>query len=187
MIWKQIPGFSAYEASEKGKLRRASTRKVLRPAVCRQSGYAKVTIYNDDGDLKTVSIHRAVCSAFHGAPEPGWEVRHLDGNKRNCAAANMSWGTRRDNAADRAAHMAKKGLTYTGLSLCRRVGRPTPSVGLGSFWGSPKTLKSIRGAYKDGLISKDNALELIEQLSGRRSSVEERILGKEAAKQRKWR
>jgi len=163
MIWQPIPNFSNYEASNEGDVRRASTGRVLKSAVCSQSGYAKLTIYNDEGQLKTVTVHRAVCAAFHGAPYPGWEARHLDGNKRNCHPGNLQWGTRKDNAADRAGHMEKNGLGYSGLRAYRRIKRPMSAEALGKFLGGPKTVKSIQAAYKIGLISKNKAIEFIRQ------------------------
>jgi hypothetical protein len=74
-------------------------------------------------------IHALVCEAFHGPRPIGAEVRHLDGNRFNNAAANLAWGTPQENAADRALHgtvasgdrngMAK--LTHVQVSEMRRL------------------------------------------------------------------
>jgi len=163
-MWKGIPHFSAYEASEAGGVRRKATQRILRPSECRSSGYAKVTIINDDGALKTVAVHRAVCLAFHGDAKPGWQARHLDGNKRNCAASNLQWGTRSDNAADRKNHMTQKNKTYAGLKLRIPVTTHLSDEDLGKFLGGTKNQWSIRRAYRNGLISKNKALELLNQI-----------------------
>lgn len=53
----------------------------------------------------TKSVHRLVCMAFHGMPEPSTlQVRHLDGNPENNRPDNLKWGTQQDNWLDRKAH-----------------------------------------------------------------------------------
>ncbi len=42
-------------------------------------------------------VHRLVCQAFHGPPETGQEVNHLDGVKTNNSAQNLEWATRSEN------------------------------------------------------------------------------------------
>lgn len=50
-------------------------------------------------------IHRIVCRTFHGSPtEERSEVRHLDGNIDNNNAANLCWGSRLENEADKIVH-----------------------------------------------------------------------------------
>lgn len=46
-------------------------------------------------------VHRLVATAFADRPDGCVEVLHGDGDKRNNAASNLSWGTRRDNFNDR--------------------------------------------------------------------------------------
>lgn len=55
---------------------------------------------------KDRAIHRIVAATFLGPRPPGMEVRHLDGNKRNNAPANLAYGTRSENIQDRARHGA---------------------------------------------------------------------------------
>jgi hypothetical protein len=43
-------------------------------------------------------VARAVCEAFHGAsPFPQAVVMHMDENARNNTAANLKWGTQKEN------------------------------------------------------------------------------------------
>lgn len=119
----------------------------------RTTGYAKVTIYNDAGELKTVSVHRAVCSAFHGPPPfLGAQVRHQNGRKGNNRETNLRWGTRLDNAVDRMAHGGYDSDIWA---------KPIP----GRFLGELKSLRSVRVAYRAGKISKNRALSIIAGLS----------------------
>jgi hypothetical protein len=143
MIWRSIPGFSAYEASEDGLVRRAGKTAPLKSAVDAATGYAKLTLYNDEGELKTVSVHRMVCTAFHGSPPEGAQACHRNGVKTRNAASNLYWGSQHQNAADRKAHDGQA---------------------LGSFLGGLKSVRAVRSAYRDGKISKVSALALISTL-----------------------
>ena len=49
-------------------------------------------------------VHRLVCWAFHGKPEEGQEVRHLDGDRLNNLPSNLKWGSRVENCADTVRH-----------------------------------------------------------------------------------
>lgn len=53
----------------------------------------------------TKSVHRLICMAFHGMPDPPTlQVRHLDGNPKNNLPENLKWGTQSENWLDRKAH-----------------------------------------------------------------------------------
>lgn len=67
-------------------------------------GYFLVCLCHQNKSVSR-TIHRLVCSAFHGAPESkSMQVRHLDGNRENNRPENLAWGTRYENWADRKAH-----------------------------------------------------------------------------------
>jgi len=115
--WKPIPGWEGlYEVSDLGSVRslrrvvegrRASIGRISLPVkgrVLRASvspkGYPRVWLCRDN--LRTeMFIHRAVCIAFHGDPQPGQEVRHLDDVKTNNTPDNLAWGTRSENTFDK--------------------------------------------------------------------------------------
>lgn len=57
-----------------------------------------------------VSVHIAVCLAFHGSPpSDGCVVRHLNGDKRDNRPVNLQWGTIKENAADSVSHGTHRG------------------------------------------------------------------------------
>lgn len=67
-------------------------------------GYLKVSLVIG-GAYKEIFVHAIVARCFHGPrPSDKHMVRHLDGNKNNCTAGNLSWGTAQDNADDRERH-----------------------------------------------------------------------------------
>lgn len=67
-------------------------------------GYPSVRIIVN-GKRKRVTVHSLVAKTHIGPqPAPGYEIRHLDGNKLNSHYKNLAWGTQKENAADRELH-----------------------------------------------------------------------------------
>jgi hypothetical protein len=79
--------------------------------------YAKVTVRG-----KSVSVHRAVCEAFHGPPPtPIHQAAHLDGDPTNNSAANLVWATPKENAAHCVAHgTAQRGALHYASKVTER-------------------------------------------------------------------
>jgi hypothetical protein len=99
--WKDIPGFPGYQASTLGRTR--SPRKILKPSPTSR-GYLSVVLYRD-GKQNSRLVSRLVLEAFVGPCPPGCEARHvLTNDKADNRLANLAWGTRRENAADRVRH-----------------------------------------------------------------------------------
>jgi len=57
-----------------------------------------------DGKHKSFTRHVLIALTFHGPRPTGMLVRHLDGNRMNCAAANLAYGTSQDNSDDMKRH-----------------------------------------------------------------------------------
>lgn len=94
-IWKEIPGFSNYEASDEGHVRKKDTKKNIKEYLNGwdpNDPYLSVSVNG-----KTVMLHHLVCLAFHGDPGPGYEANHKDGNKLNSIPANLEWTTHSEN------------------------------------------------------------------------------------------
>lgn len=113
-IWKPIPGHDGYEASSQGRIRsidcyvphrnRWGTEapmfcrgKILKPESNRNDDYLRIALGQSTPNM---TVHRLVCMAFHGEPEPGQCVRHLNDVKRDNRAENLAWGTNSDNMLD---------------------------------------------------------------------------------------
>lgn len=96
-------------------------------------GYATVSLYGN-GSRRPTLVHIIIAETFHGPrPFPEAEVRHIDGNKSNCSASNLCWGTRVENEHDKLAHgtrlrgeqMPTTKLTREAvLAIRRRRGEP---------------------------------------------------------------
>lgn len=90
--------------------------RILSPI--RVGKYVGLQLRNSDGVTQKIYLHRLVAETFHGAPPPGQEVRHLDGNKKRNSEDNLRWGTRAQNAADKVIHgTAPLGENHGGAKL----------------------------------------------------------------------
>jgi hypothetical protein len=100
-IWKPIPGFDGYEASNLGGIRslprldtKGRRRKscVLKPCRNGKKGYVGVNILN-----KNLKLHRAVMFAFSGVRGSEWQVNHKNGIKADNRLENLEWATNQEN------------------------------------------------------------------------------------------
>jgi len=111
--WRGIPGFSCYEVSEFGHIRRSlstpTTGKVgyrkrpgaLLKAEKTKQGYNRFFLLADNGRLKKIFVHRVVALAFIGpCPSEKHLALHWDDNPRNNHYSNIRWGTTKDNYKD---------------------------------------------------------------------------------------
>lgn len=125
MIWKKIPGFSNYSASECGHIRsderyvsvKSGGKKklpetILKPKVIK-GGYFTVSIKNDDGEVKCPTVHSLIMATFEGPRPEGFQILHLDDNPANCAKVNLKYGTSQENHDLKVLH----GRTARGESI----------------------------------------------------------------------
>lgn len=85
-------------------------------------GYLAVRV-SVEGKRKNVPVHRLV-ALVHLPPRPSMshEIRHMDGNRLNPHADNLAWGTRSENAKDRARHGTEKAKINAAKSIAKRSG-----------------------------------------------------------------
>jgi hypothetical protein len=105
-IWKPVPGYSDYEVSSHGRVRRCEAvgrwpaGHALRPGQSR-SGHLYVMLTGPDRRARKQFVHRLVAKAFLGAPPfEGAMVLHHDDHPTNNRPANLYWGDQRQNARD---------------------------------------------------------------------------------------
>ena len=108
--WRAIPGWSKYQVSSSGQVRRvgqskgAVTGRLLRQLLNKKTGYLSVCLC-ERPRTKRMDIHRIVALAFHGpAPSSGHVVAHNDGNRTNNTAENLRWATQAENLGDCRVH-----------------------------------------------------------------------------------
>jgi len=102
--WVPIAEFPEfYEVSDLGRVRSLHFGKVriLKPGWA--NGYPMVLLHVGGVQYKRY-VHRLVAEAFLDRCPEGQEVRHLDGDRRNPAKANLSYGTHGENEKDKVQH-----------------------------------------------------------------------------------
>ena len=124
MIWKSVKGYEGmYEVSSDGDVRRISGEigyriigykrnwngRTLKKQIDNH-GYERVWLCKK-GEKKCIHIHTLVATAFHGNKKTGLEIAHLDGNKLNNKADNLTWATHKENESHKILH----GTLPTGL------------------------------------------------------------------------
>lgn len=100
-LWKPIPNFSRYEASDMGRLRSLNYKnskktKVLKPSIS-PDGYEKTMLLDDNGKYRSWTVHLFVCLAFYGEKPKGMEVNHKNGIKTDNRLDNLEYCTRSEN------------------------------------------------------------------------------------------
>ena len=130
--WKQHPVYTKYFFCDDGRVVSFCKKnpRQIHGTTAGQQGYKAIPV---DGSKK-IYIHRAVCELFNGPPKQKQVCRHLDGNKYNNAASNLSWGSYYDNCQDMILH---------GNAL---VGEKNPMAKLTEE--QVKTIRSIREDLK---------------------------------------
>lgn len=99
--WRIIPDFPDYEASNTGKIRRATPSphshgcNELRPLKMVR-GYLKVILYRNKKRCQQY-VHQLVLRAFAGPPPDGYVCNHKDGDRHNNHLDNLEWITVGDN------------------------------------------------------------------------------------------
>lgn len=121
--WRSLPGYeSQYEVSSHGRFRtlaRPGTHTRILPPGTWNNGYQRVALCRD-GERRTASLHRLVALAFHGEPPTlSSVVRHLNGDRADNRSANLAWGSRSENEADKNLHgtSARKARCRWGHAL----------------------------------------------------------------------
>lgn len=118
-VWKDIKGYEGiYQVSNFGQVRsldrwiirkdeedlRFVKGKILKLSYLTKSRYPAVKLWKRNIG-KHHYLHRLILSHFGIPPTNGSvEVCHYDGDEQNFQLSNLRWGTKRDNASDRARH-----------------------------------------------------------------------------------
>lgn len=102
--WRDVPGWSGYMASSLGRVRshKRVVRHVLAPRA--HGPYLSLVLSESRENHHRRTIHRIVCETFHGPAPHGLVARHLNGNPHDNRAANLAWGTPRENVRDMFRH-----------------------------------------------------------------------------------
>lgn len=114
-IWKAIPGYENYQASNMGRVRsffqksrflNFSKPNILKP-VLQQNGYSHIGLSNSYG-FKQYKLSRIIMATFVGKSK--LQVNHKNGIKTDDRLCNLEYCTPSENIV----HAYKKGLSKNG-------------------------------------------------------------------------
>ena len=94
-IWQSIPGFSKYEGSTWGRIRRKRNARLLALHPNSQ-GYLKTTLSSDAKGRVTALVHILIASTFIANPQQKSTVNHKDHTTFNNNLENLEWATRKE-------------------------------------------------------------------------------------------
>ena len=115
--WREIPGYSMYEAASDGRVRKRG-RKDIKPKKDRD-GYMRMNMRKDGrSTVANTPVHRIICLAFHGLPPTErHQAAHRDGIRTHNGATNIRWATPKENNADMVLHGTKRVGDNHGMSI----------------------------------------------------------------------
>lgn len=167
-IWKNIPNFSLYMASNFGRIKsidykKSGIHKVLKLSNCR-NGYPQTVLLNDQSEYKNVKAHKMVALAFYGKRLKGYEVDHIDGNKTNNYSDNLEYVTHSVNCKrsfDTGLQKPKRGelngmAKLTSLEVKKAIDQKKKG---GRFWGRNKLAKElgISAKHLQNIVNNDSS------------------------------
>lgn len=92
--WRRVWEAPRYLVSNYGRVQNSITGRILKPGGV---PYDTLTLMTDDGRKLYRHIHVLVAEAFICPRPPGYEVNHIDLDKRNNHASNLEWTTHGQN------------------------------------------------------------------------------------------
>lgn len=92
---KLIKDFPNYAISEYGVVKNVKTGRILKSNP-NTKGYLIIQISNKP-IIKTITIHKLVYVTYVGEIPKGFEINHIDGNKRNNHYSNLELVTKKEN------------------------------------------------------------------------------------------
>lgn len=91
-MWKIISDFPNYKVSDSGEVFSIKRGILLKPSNSK-FGYARVTLYKDNGEKHKIMVHRLVAKAFIPNPNELEQVNHINENKLDNTVSNLEWCT----------------------------------------------------------------------------------------------
>jgi hypothetical protein len=93
-IWKEITNFSNYEISNYGNIKNKYNQHILNPQLV--SSYFTIGIIDDNGNRKSLRIHRLVALMFIPNPHNKYTVNHINHIKTDNHVKNLEWMTQKE-------------------------------------------------------------------------------------------
>jgi hypothetical protein len=99
-----IPRFPQYQFAADGNVVSTvfKTKRTLKPI--RMGEYRGLQLLGDDGKTHKAYVHRLIAEAFHGPAGEGQVCCHLNGDKNDNRAVNLTWASQSENNKQKRGH-----------------------------------------------------------------------------------
>jgi hypothetical protein len=168
-IWKDIPGFEGYQASNLGRIKstRRSKETILKPwlrgAPNRPDNRYKAVSLMHKNKRSTHYVHKLVIETFIGKTNDTFVCDHIDRNKFNNNLSNLRWVSASDNSLNRDYNgNLKKGVRVSEYNYVLKNGtvkkydRYESRITINKkcvYIGSYKTIDEAHEAYKQAYLN----------------------------------
>lgn len=126
-VWKNIPNYPGYQASNNGRIRSAWGRGYKQPKktydikvpTIERFGYPVVSMRNAEGKQSVQKVHRLVLLTFKGKSKRPYGL-HRNDIKTDNRIENLYWGTQKQNLDDQkknGIHLHGEKCPWSKLSL----------------------------------------------------------------------
>lgn len=162
-IWKDIPGFHGYQASNLGRIKslKYGKEKFIGSKTKMPNGYVRCNIHIKN---KTYTIGRLILSAFIRPSNNGEECDHIDRNPENNNLSNLRWVSRTENLLNRGnyGNSKLKGVSKCSTNYVRKNGTQGKTIiiraqitinGKRISLGNYKTEEAAHKAYKQAYLN----------------------------------
>lgn len=140
---KQIKDFPNYLISENGEIINKKTGRVLK-INSNKKGYLMVQLSNNP-IVKTITLHKLVYTTYVGDILKGFEINHIDGNKKNNHYSNLELVTKKENM-----------IKAVELGLIKKGENHPISVGVIQI--DPVTKKELKSYGSINIASKETGI-----------------------------
>ena len=93
---REIPNFPNYMATEDGRIWSKKSNKFL-SLKSESKGYQKCNLYDKDGKIKNVRVHRMIWMAFNGEIPKGMEINHKNEVRNDNRLENLELLSHKQN------------------------------------------------------------------------------------------
>ena len=157
-IWKTITNFPNYEISNLGNIRNSNNKYIMKPFT-NETGYLRISLYNDTIKRKKFYIQRLVAQEFLENIENKPTVNHINNNTLDNRSCNLEWSTMKEQNI----HKYKTNNKFEKRSNIKSIWRLNCDT-LEKIEKYESTTQAVKWIKENNLTKTNNELNLSQKL-----------------------